>query len=550
METPKNVTIDSDIELLADDFSFESPFLDAFTNETEAFAFSLGYGGANIQTVEGLADSWAINLTPRSFNLTVKGRDKAKLLLDTQFQKTYFLYSPSVTPETKFGVPIPYHVGTIQASAVAREACLLAGLGLVWDAPDYPVVNPIETTNGFNGNIAEALKKLIEPLQITEMFRVDLFLVGSDVYVKKRVWPYVADYTIPLTDLKTANISPAKENTNPDGPIRSIYVIRDEVNESGAAWDRQETVTTEVYDKTGKIVILREVVTTYYTLEVTTKQIKTVYCMPPDGIVPDAVVFENLYLFEETTTLYDYGNAGVITSGYNRLENKTETSNHYAWQIRQGMSDLLYKCSVSIKEYAYAYSAADEMTQEVELKSTQNYNPDTTPKGTPDKDEKSISYHKINKDLLQVSMTHVKNGEVVDRRTITQAGQLPGPKKVGENGNAGILTRYTTTWHQEIPVNATGRDVEIENNLLSRAQLLQFGNELALEKSKRKYEFTFSGPPLPWLRKGMKFTITGELEDGTGNTFDLSPLVFLITHLTYQMTERSFTGSIKAVAWL
>lgn len=233
------ITISQELDLLADEFSFDTPYFTKFLNADEDITISQGYEGNNIN-LTGKADEWNISLSNSEFSLSVRGRDNMKQALETQFQKTYFLYQPSVEPRTKYDEPIPYEVGETMASAVAQQACTMAGLAIVWDCPDYPVVNAVEPSNGFNESAAEAIKKLIEPFQHTEMFRVDVYASDNTVYVKKRRYPYAVDYSIALTDAKIGSFSLAKTNYKDGMKIRNIYVSREEPVSGTTILERSE----------------------------------------------------------------------------------------------------------------------------------------------------------------------------------------------------------------------------------------------------------------------------------------------------------------------
>jgi hypothetical protein len=54
---------------------------------------------------------------------------------------------------------------------------------------------------------------------------------------------------------------------------------------------------------------------------------------------------------------------------------------------------------------------------------------------------------------------------------------------------------------------------------------------------------------MPWIRRAVKICIAGLLDDGLGNTFDMSELVFLVTRVSSTMNEKQHVGQLEGVAW-
>ena len=594
----KIISIDQDISLLADEFTITAPDLTYFLNEKEEFTITQGYNDKDITAIKGLADEWNIRRHYKEFELSVRGRDYLKNAIETWFNKTYFYKKPEVVPKNKYGELIPYSVGIINASAVASQACTLAGLGLIWGCPDYPIVNKIEDTEGFNDTVSNVLKKLIEPLQHTEMFRIDIFIKDDTVYIKKRKYPYAIDETLDLEDIRIKDLTLTK--TNVSDPIRNIYVSREEPktvkkDSDGEAGDedgderkddtdeekrqdewieppKKEIIITETRDKSDEL-LTRQIDTTYSINGVVIKETRQVWTRAyrwHPGLV------DGLFLSEDTITIFNYAGGGPH-SDYNLIESKDTYSIIYKEWTGTGAT-FVYKYQVKTLFIKHEYSGDDELIMEDTTSHTSEYDqygyiiidPQTKlPKDTVE--QAIVIYKKITKDWIEVTTAKYINGAYIGKETVMQAGQLSGPKKVGRIKNKKVTPpaeplepptdgihpaqeeEYedgTQLWWQKIEVNETGRDLEISDNKLSRGLLQQIAQEIKTEQLARKYELSMKILPIPWLRKGMVLKIDGELTDGVGNSYNLALLSFFILSKRPTKNYKEFVEDVKAIAWL
>jgi hypothetical protein len=243
----KLINLDQSLDYLADVFTIELADFEEYISGKTDINIQFGYGNKNIIKLIGEVDKWAISGTQKEARCIISGRDKMKLALETQFQKTYFFNPPfgekpegkastskyprigintgsgtggggvalgipsgesaeaeePQTLENKYGENIPYAYGDILASQVAQEACAYCGLELVWDAPDYLIVNAMEDSKGYNAKVSDILRELVSPLNQTEMYKIDIFINNITVFIKKRKYPFKFwDYAYDLSDIR------------------------------------------------------------------------------------------------------------------------------------------------------------------------------------------------------------------------------------------------------------------------------------------------------------------------------------------------------------
>jgi hypothetical protein len=189
----------------------------------------------------------------------------------------------------------------------------------------------------------------------------------------------------------------------------------------------------------------------------------------------------------------------------------------------------------------------------------------------------STTYKRITKDLIEIVTQKYINNERVDTQTRTEAGQLPGPKKVGDTTNVGQNAKKATgggggivisnpwgpnvpssqvNWFNILPVNNVGKDVRLKDDRLTRGQLIDMAQEMRVESLSTKYEIKMSVVAAPWIKKGDSMTfiqpIPVTIVSAGGKTtqfIDISNLNFMVNKVAWVKTEKEFIGTIELVAY-
>lgn len=579
-----NFQIDQRLDLLCDEFQFYSPSLGDFLDEKEDYAVSHGYGDKEI-TLEGTADEWTISRgNNKEFSLSVKCRDKIKAALETYFQKTYFRDVGNYEGSYVSALPMATG-GRYMASSIAKEACQAAGLGLLWACPDYKVINDKEPSRGFNGTVAKVLQELIQPLQKTEMFKVDMFIRGNTVHIKKRYFPYTADYSMNLDDVRILSISISKINyppLNDNGDRAAIKTVQvegsgtDEPTGGGGAdpgtggagsgiilFPRTEVTITETKDNDGKV-LTRLIETSDYINNILTKVVKQLY--KRTGRYATMVSVYTIFdLFEEETTIYRYGRLGLFTptSDYHLLYDKTTTANVYQERKTPILTSLgfiyLYLAKKSLTVIKYDYSLDDEILMEDIYKETKeldengNIKMDTSvtppvPLYTIEKE--TIVNKRLTQDLVETTKKSYLNDQLITEISQTYSGQLPGPKKVGRIKNVNDDMNDPDYYKKDETIDPDGTaNIFYELSPFSEKQGDIIIDEIKLEQLSRRYELSMEILPMPWLYKGQGLNLQGVIKDGLGNEWDISQYNWLITSLRYRRTGKEYIGSLEAITY-
>ncbi|MBU1173569.1 MAG: hypothetical protein KKD44_28710, partial [Proteobacteria bacterium] len=571
-----------------------------------------------------------------------KGRDKIKLALETQFVKTYFFDYPfgddgthvsagigrggtggggvifGISTEStesneitdKYGNDIPWEYGDIMASHVAHQACSKAGLECVWDTEDYPVVNAVEESKGYNDTVANVLFSLISPLNQTEMYKVDIFIRNMTVFIKKREYPYPIDLLLAIDDISVKDFTLTK--SSPNKTIKDIYVSRDEKIEStdmdeetdedddantnrDSIWANPPLVETRIIETKNKNedIIIREFVTTYTLNGILVKEESKIYKVAGLNVLGTGFAYE---LAEETIKNFTYAGGGPH-SFYARLdfveeskkiwtqqfrclvENTVVEANHvleYPDHIDSIVSQGVYLSEICNTLESYTYNANDGIIIQDNYEEQTKYD-SAGVQTTKESDETIIAYEAISKDQIRVKTSSYHNGKfIMNVGPVTQSGQLPGPKKVsptinissivedgGQSGGGGTIPSSNDTtsfWFKKIEVHDTGMEVEFQENLFSRKLLNQTGQEMKDENLRKKYTMNMTLLPIPWIKKGDCVRFTGTIIDGQGRELNLTTLEdsdgnlirFLITgkKYVYSRPEKQFLQIITAETWI
>ncbi len=185
-------SIESSLDALADAFDLiliESDPSDPLAPKAQAWR-SLDEGDL-VQVRLGLAglgfddygvfriDGAAVRVSERQIVTELHGRDKAALLIEERGRDpggAHFGYG--AYPEQDATQATRPYCRSIAARLAAR-----VGLGLVWDAPSYPlkefVVRPDES-------VSSALSRLLAPLQVCRRYRADTWVDGDNLVVRRR----------------------------------------------------------------------------------------------------------------------------------------------------------------------------------------------------------------------------------------------------------------------------------------------------------------------------------------------------------------------------
>ncbi len=247
-------SIESSLDALADAFDLtlvESDPNDPLTPKAQAWR-SLDEGDL-IQVSLGLAglgmndygtfriDGAAVRVSERQIVTELHGRDKAALLIEERgrdFGTARFAAYPE-QDQTQSTRP--------WSSSIARQLANGVGLGLVWEAPSYPLK---EFTVRPDESVSTALNRLLGPLQVSRRYRTDAWVDGDNLVVRRRGnGPVVG-----ILDCRRGLVRSISRERQPTvgevtvlggtEVIRTTYVPEDQRDEKGPE-DRESAVEIE-----------------------------------------------------------------------------------------------------------------------------------------------------------------------------------------------------------------------------------------------------------------------------------------------------------------
>jgi hypothetical protein len=143
----------------------------------------------------------------------------------------------------------------------------------------------------------------------------------------------------------------------------------------------------------------------------------------------------------------------------------------------------------------------------------------------------------------------------VDDNRVSITKNLDGSMRNDAASDKETVTETTSTviYPMKINVNPTGIDLTLRENLFDRNQLAMMGQDIKQDLLATKYVLNMTILPVPYLSVGQLLNITGNLEDGSGNSIALDGFNWLITEIDYNYDESSDTpvylSNIEAIAF-
>jgi len=563
----RSFSIDSTLEFTADHWEVAVPDSTLFRNSSSSDRMTLRAGLLNASNsaqmitamVNGVIDEYELTITPNNITGAVRGRDPSALILDAFFTKLY-ARAPSQQPGTVAEVlpgqeavvaPPAAQIGVFTAKTVANDAVVsvidpVSGLPLTlqWEVRDYEIQ---AQTYQASGRVIDILRRLIQPWNLVEVFKVDILLQGRTIIVRHRSTPQtplVPMYTFNLTALRRSALNVRKRRLRklgtvtlrgqkvPDGLRRSTAA--ELAAGAGVFSSGTQTVSFDstAFDEGGNIVS-----------KVTTTE---TYRMP-DRLLLQSV--KETYTGGLGATL-ELSSRETVTKEW---ENSIYDANGPANQPKQ-LSDLI------VREGIDHDNDEDEAFRVLADESTINEYDDLGFLETVTNTRRKFSFddNELQNDKLSVKTYHDVGPLFVEeiaelynwntdreawaiqqRDAAISGGSRPGGPGRGSStagthntpGGAG-LTQITRT--QTFSTDPDAQPVDFSDENMSGDDLDFIMSFFAATVGLNEYEVSFSGVGMPWLVRGqaMKFS---NVQSEDGSPFMLPTI--LVTEVRVEYVE-------------
>lgn len=508
-----------------------------------------------------------------------RGRDAAALLLDQYFEKIYvpangilttvqapdgsryvnFVQQGQTQVETIETVPVPtvgvasHFIPVVQetsARRIAIDICASVGMTVAWHCRDYVLRDTFEAA----GRIIDVLRELIAPWNVTELFKVDIYIQANVVFFKQRdLLNLSTDYTFTVPNAKIKNLSSSKKIAPLIGRLilEGMPVPIGLSNTAGTSVfvddveDKERVILT--YDPSGKIII-----TTETFLEKFRK---------PDGV-----------LLQYTDTLYDMIGKTLVKEE-KRLNEWEDPQYRLDGQINQPLQVSTISETKSISSSDGVFRTAFRQEISYRFDSNRLLESETTVTSTFDEQAGVTKAEMVVKALsdfghnqvLQVTtiLKAEKTGEISNSSTALKfivfsidtqinPGQRPGgtqpPSSISINANSG---RQSVRIEKVLSIDKKALPFTYSNKYLSLLDLQFILAQLTNINGGFLYEVTWVGVSIPWIRKGNVVQFT-QLKDENGVDISLNPILVTAVELSLKLgfgDKNELTAQYTGIFW-
>lgn len=569
------MTISQDVISFSLESSFDTPAnrFSATLAKSAAFIASLkrtgididaGYKDASgaVSTIRvlanGIIDSYSLSLNPNEAITSIRGRDSVAEILDTYYEK---IYSPNPNKfKDKFGnvttnlnVQVsptgPAHTIPIssqtRASLIAKEIIESLNLTMQWDCRDYIIQSDFDAT----GRAIDILKKLVEPWNITELLRVDIYAEGSVIFIKQRLGTYSPNYTYAASNAKIKNFSVDKKPSVTFGRIIleggafGSGVTGSNTGLGGSSFsgsdDNERFREIKTLDENAKVIA------------VTTIREKF---RKPDGVLLE---------YEEKRV-----DLNVLTKRETRFQEWDDPEIGADGQINQALINSVISTTEEIDKKSskltptkknvitYAYDGNKKLDEETETRSDF----DTKKLNWIAQDRVVKQYSDYNSTQVQLITTtyqidsKTKKLRVITIDTQVNSGQRPG----GTNPPGGIfvqgsndpndrnVTRESVRYEKIVSTDKYAVPFQFSNPNLTLLDLQFIMAQLESISGGWVYEVSWTSVSMPWLKKGRAVRFTSIALEG-GLTYNINGALIISSSL--RGTPVDSIGQYSAQYW-
>lgn len=493
----------------------------------------------------------------------VRGLDAMHTAFETQRRIRYIPHPPPEVLEESDASSVEDKVGTWTARGIAADLLLGTGLTLFWGVRDYTFA---EVFDG-SGTVYELLRRLVAPWDQPAPFGVDIWCVGTELYITPRVPSVTATDTMTVAQSRLSEITLGDRRQL---PVYGLVTLEGRMEPGGG-------VTFHPGDPP---VVEGSLVTIPFSVPVTDPisgamlslyEGTRTYRMP-DRLLVASVERQHqrnkatgilLLMSEEATeTAYEvslYGPTGPLNQPLPQSESRRLVARVQAPTTSDPNATALRE--TQREQTAWTYDARRFLVAKVTSKQsrTETTVGSTTTVTFPETDRVTETYKDRLDGWVEITTTRVSigsDGTPAGSSTLSHqdaAGFRPGGvRHPFEHApiidvDTGTLTPVTreeelSDADDAIPVrysnrNLTGEDLEHLLGLYEAASGLY------------EYPLLGSGPAMPFLVKGAVLSLTGFTAPDGSTPIDLDPAQVRRITLRYENTERrqEFVGELEAV---
>jgi hypothetical protein len=562
-------SVQSALELVTDSWEARLASASRFLTRTQDDRITIQAGlTGDLATLidSGVVREYALDVTPDAVSLALRGFDQGKLALEKRIRRLYRRSSfgfistgpgargATLSAQTPAAGELPISEGVWTARSVAEDICGRKGITLVWQAPDYELVQDFSAV----GRVVDVISQLVAPWgEVPGPSRVDVYFVGTQLVVRQRGQVGEEVWTVTVGDAGLLALNLVARPTFPSG-MPGLVIVRG--RPSTATVSSPGSSVTEIEADTQDV----RITTTYREPDHSLLSMETVYKFAAGAPAPTGsaeLITRETVTNEWEPAQYDAGRpvnqprllsseratfgrrgdaSGVIQLRRDRMDAYLDDEGFLVSQrnFTQAYQPAAGSTAAGLKDASLKVRTLVEAGPQVWVDTHASYGPDTDGR------------------LLVASSGAIRDWPIAKgaTRRLDQADPIAGYRPFGpgrRNPNASGGQNPPTTVTRTIPGGDEDYVVEIngEPHLDALSCAVIADTFVRAAATPWELEYSFTALSIPWLRRGSKIRITGVLTED-GDPVELPAA--LITELDFDHDEAAGRALMRgrAICWV
>jgi len=504
-----------------------------------------------VSQLTGVVDRYRLQVGSNGTTATAVGRDNLAKTLDGRVR---WMFPRSPIENVDLRLIDQVHVGTWKASQIASMLVEKAGLTLAWECRDYTLTTDFSAV----GRIYDLLHQLVQPWNVTEMFKVDVFVKGTVVFCSPRKGAttsaeLVIDVGATPKKIRASELSIEKRKLRLIGRVSMTNGAGGDGDGGGGTvlqnFIKEEESLAETFESSGAL---------------KSRTVTVTHTMMPDKIMLDRTSTTwiasgvSTAKQKEERTEWDWAPSAYDSQGRRVKRPKLKGETTRVW----GIVDEAW---VQTEEQgrSLAYDSKERVIADDETnKSMDSTTGELTPSSRVLKEYTEIASGMTEEVTSTYAWDSGKQQFFLEELKVQRnhGGLQQFGLSGGASGEGGSGSESSETWVETISTDPLAEDVTLSGGgLLTHDDFLFLVSQLRQESGKWQYEIRITQVAIPWAVKGLTVqlvnipvgkTLRGGVFEADG-AISLPPGVLTARSFSYDEGGQSpsATATLTVLAW-